>query len=208
MQTRVRSAILISGRGSNMQALLDAARDKADFPVSFDLVISDRADAAGLDAARKAGCEAIALQRTDAGRAAWEAELATLLQRAGIELVCLAGFMRLISGDFLAGLGCPVLNIHPSLLPDFPGLNAQAQALQSGARFAGCTVHEVTEIMDAGPIIGQAQVPVQADDSVETLSARILREEHRLYPACVERFISERLRPSPTNQPETPVHAH
>jgi len=208
MQARVRSAILISGRGSNMQALLDVARDRADFPASFDLVISDRADAAGLDAARKVGCEAIALQRTDAAKAAWEAELTTLLQRAGIELVCLAGFMRLLSGDFLAGLGCPVLNIHPSLLPEFPGLNAQAQALQAGARVAGCTVHEVTEIMDAGPIIGQAQVPVQADDSVETLSARILREEHRLYPACVERFISERLRPTPTTQPETPVHAH
>ena len=208
MQARVRSAILISGRGSNMEALFDAARDKADFPASFDLVISDRADAAGLDAARKVGCEAIALQRTGAAKAAWEAELATLLQRAGIELVCLAGFMRLLSGDFLAGLGCPVLNIHPSLLPEFPGLNAQAQALQAGARVAGCTVHEVTEIMDAGPVIGQAQVPVQADDSVETLSARILSEEHRLYPACVERFISERLRPSPTTQPETPVHAH
>ena len=208
MQTRVRSAILISGRGSNMQALLDAARDKADFPASFDLVISDRVDAAGLDAARKADCEAIALQRTGAAKAAWEAELATLLQRAGIELVCLAGFMRLLSGDFLAGLGCPVLNIHPSLLPEFPGLNAQAQALQAGARVAGCTVHEVTEVMDAGPIVGQAQVPVRADDSVETLSARILREEHRLYPACVERFISDQLRPSPTTQPETPVHAH
>ena len=120
MQSRVRSAILISGRGANMQALLDAARDKADFPASFDLVISDRADAAGLDVARTAGCEAIVLQQTGAGKAAWEAELTTLLHRADIDLVCLAGFMRLLSGGFLAGLGRPVLNIHPSLLPDFP----------------------------------------------------------------------------------------
>ncbi len=207
-QGKVRSAILISGRGSNMHALLDAARQNADFPATFELVISDRPDAPGLDAAQQAGCKVLALQQTDAGKAAWEAELTILLHQADIELVCLAGFMRLLSGGFLAGLGCPVLNIHPSLLPDFPGLNAQAQALHAGAGIAGCTVHEVTDVMDAGPIIEQAQVPVQQSDSVAALSARILREEHRLYPSCVARFIRERLRRSSSPQPETPIHAY
>ena len=185
-----RGAILISGRGSNMVSLLRAAQVE-DFPVEFSMVISDKIEAPGLGIATSAGVKTHALRRCRDGREAWEAELQNLLTDGEIDLICLAGFMRLLSADFVARWSERILNIHPSLLPDFPGLDAQAQALDAGVSEAGCTVHVVTAEMDAGPILGQAKVPVNAGDSVDALSKRILAEEHQLYPALVAKYVQE-----------------
>ena len=190
---RVRGAILISGRGSNMAALLQHAKLDDSFPVQFALVVSDKIEAAGLGTATSAGVKTAALKSCRGGRSVWEAELQSILEDEDIDLICLAGFMRLLSADFVEAWEGRILNIHPSLLPDYPGLDAQAQALDDGAAEAGCTVHIVTAEMDAGPVLGQSRVPVQPGDSVDELSARILAEEHRLYPQCVAQYARETL---------------
>ena len=186
----IRLAILISGRGSNMHALLDACAAPL-YPADAAVVISDRAGAGGLRFARERGVETAVVERGDyADREAFDAALDAAIRRAGADLVCLAGFMRLLGGAFVARWRDRLVNIHPSLLPAFRGLNTHARALAAGARFAGCTVHFVREEMDTGPIIVQAVVPVHADDDEETLALRVLAQEHGIYPDAV-RWIAE-----------------
>ena len=177
--------MLISGRGSNLQALIDAVQGgRLDARIA--IVISNRAQAAGLERARAAGIETLVLDhRQFASRDEFDRRLAEELRARRVSVVCLAGFMRLIGAPLLEAFPNAILNIHPSLLPAFPGVDAQRQALEHGVKVAGATVHLVTGELDGGPIVLQAAVPVQADDTVETLSARILAEEHRLYPEAV-----------------------
>jgi phosphoribosylglycinamide formyltransferase 1 len=177
--------VLISGRGSNLQALIDAvAEGRLDARIA--LVISNRADAAGLERARAAGIEAIVIDhRAFATRDEFDRELVRELRARGVSLVCLAGFMRLVGAPLLDAFPNRILNVHPSLLPSFPGVDAQRQALEHGVKIAGATVHLVTRELDGGPIVLQAAVPVRDDDTVETLSARILIEEHRIYPDAI-----------------------
>lgn len=184
MSTRRRTAILISGRGSNMAALIDAARDPA-YPAEIALVLSNRATAGGLEHAREAGIRTAAVSYKAAGAAAAEAEMTATLEANGIELVCLAGYMRLLSAEFVARWRDRLINIHPSLLPLFPGLDTHTRALAAGVRLHGCTVHFVRHEMDTGPIIGQAAVPVIAGDTPDTLAARVLGAEHVLYPKAL-----------------------
>ncbi|MEQ9814313.1 MAG: phosphoribosylglycinamide formyltransferase [Azospirillaceae bacterium] len=182
---RRRVGILISGRGSNMAALVAAAR-APDYPAEVVVVIADRADAAGLDHARAQGIAAeTVLRRDHEDKPAHEAAIDACLRRHGVEIVCLAGFMRLLSADFLAGWADRVLNIHPSLLPAFKGLDTHRRALEAGVKVAGCTVHIVRPEVDAGPIVGQAVVPVLPGDDEASLAARILIQEHRLYPLAL-----------------------
>jgi phosphoribosylglycinamide formyltransferase-1 len=182
---RARLGVLVSGSGSNLQALLDASAQE-DYPAEVACVVSNVATAFALERARKAGVRAVVLDHKAFGsRADFDRALSETLRSAGVEWVCLAGFMRLLSADFLAGFPGRVLNIHPSLLPAFPGLHAQRQALERGVKIAGCTVHFVDAGMDTGPIIAQAAVPVLPGDDEARLSARILAEEHRLYPLAV-----------------------
>ncbi|MBN1210062.1 MAG: phosphoribosylglycinamide formyltransferase [Myxococcaceae bacterium] len=182
---RARLGVLVSGSGSNLQALLDACA-REDFPAEVACVVSNVPTAFALERARKAGVPAVVLEhKAFASRADFERALGEALRRAGVEWVCLAGFMRLLSADFLAGFSGRVLNIHPALLPAFPGLHAQRQALERGVKIAGCTVHFVDAGTDTGPIIAQAAVPVLPGDDEASLSARILAEEHRLYPLAV-----------------------
>ncbi|GBQ67263.1 phosphoribosyl glycinamide formyltransferase [Ameyamaea chiangmaiensis NBRC 103196] len=185
-----RIAILISGRGSNMSALIDACRDPG-FPADIALVLSNRPDAAGLDAARQAGLAIAAIDHTPFGRdrEAHERAIDATLRDAGVELVCLAGYMRLLTPFLTGAWAGRMLNIHPSLLPAFPGLHTHERALGAGARLHGCTVHLVTEGMDEGPIVAQAAVPVLPGDTPETLAARVLVQEHRLYPAALRRMV-------------------
>lgn len=184
--------VLLSGRGSNLGALL-AARDAGRLTVPLRVVLSDRADAAGLDLARRAGVPALHIppgpQRTRLSPEA-ELEYVRALRGHGVDLVTLAGFMRVLHAEFLGAFDGRILNIHPSLLPAFPGLDAPGQALRWGVRWAGCTAHFVTAGIDAGPIVAQAVVPVQDDDTPDTLAARILVEEHRIYPEAVARVAS------------------
>lgn len=182
---RARIAVLISGRGSNMGALIEAARDP-DYPAQIVAVLSDKPDAAGLDRAREAGIEAAAFPRRDfADKAAHEAAFLAALDAAKVDYVCLAGFMRLLSAAFIARWRGRIINVHPSLLPAFPGLDTHQRAIDAGCRIHGCSVHFVTEGMDEGPVIAQAAVPVLAGDTAETLSARVLAAEHRLYPEAL-----------------------
>lgn len=182
---RKRLGVLISGRGSNLQALIDAAADP-DYPAEVALVISDQPDAYGLERAAKAGIPSRVIERRDfADKAGFETEIDRALRDASVDIVCLAGFMRLLSDLLVDRWQGHMLNIHPSLLPAFKGLNAQAQALAAGVRIAGCTVHMVTHEMDGGPVMIQAAVPVLPDDTDITLAARILTQEHRIYPAAV-----------------------
>jgi phosphoribosylglycinamide formyltransferase-1 len=187
---RLKLGVLISGRGSNLQALIDAAGDSS-YPAEIVRVISNRPDAAGLARAAAAGIATtvIAHRRFD-GREAFDAALDRELRGADVELVCLAGFMRLLSAGFVEAWRDRLINIHPSLLPSFKGLDAQRQALAAGVRFSGCTVHFVRPDMDAGPIIVQAAVPVAPGDDEALLSARILEAEHVCYPLAV-RLIAE-----------------
>ena len=189
---RVRVAVLISGRGSNMASLLTAAA-APDYPAEVVLVLSNRPDAAGLDHARACGIEALCVDHRPHGRdrAAHEAAIHAALQARGIGLVCLAGYMRLLTPLLVGAWAGRMLNIHPSLLPAFPGLDTHARALAAGCRLHGCTVHLVTAEMDAGPILAQAAVPVLADDTPDILAARVLRQEHRLYPIAL-RLAAER----------------
>jgi phosphoribosylglycinamide formyltransferase-1 len=180
-----RIAVLISGRGSNLQALIDAIAAKR-LDATIAVVVSNRADAAGLARAREAGIDALAIPHRDyPSRDAFETVLVRELQARDVALVCLAGFMRLLGRTFLDAFGERTLNVHPSLLPAFPGVDAQRQALEHGVKVAGATVHFVTGELDAGPIVAQGAVDVRDDDTAATLAARILDVEHRLYPAAV-----------------------
>ncbi len=180
-----RLGVLISGRGSNLQSIIGATRDGA-LEATVAVVVSNRSDAAGLSRAREAGIDAVFFDpRAFPVRADYDAGLVTVLREHGVDLVCLAGYMRLVGRPLLEAFPDRILNIHPSLLPSFPGLEAQRQAIDHGVRVSGATVHFVTAGLDDGPIVVQSAVPVLQGDSVETLSARILVEEHRLYPEAI-----------------------
>jgi phosphoribosylglycinamide formyltransferase-1 len=180
-----RLGVLVSGRGSNLQAIIDAV-ESARLDASIAVVISNRPGTRGLDRARSAGLDAVLLDHAAyASRAAYDAALVEHLRHRDVGVVCLAGYMRLLGPAFLDAFPNAVLNVHPSLLPAFPGVRAQEQALAHGVTVAGCTVHFVTPDLDAGPIILQSAVPVLPGDTVDTLSARILVEEHRLYPQAI-----------------------
>jgi phosphoribosylglycinamide formyltransferase 1 len=177
--------ILISGRGSNLQAIIDAVAGRR-LHARIAVVISNRSEAPGLERAARAGIETLVLSHSDyPSREAYDEALVAALRERGVTLVCLAGFMRLLSAGFIGTFPNAVLNIHPSLLPAFPGLDAQRQALDHGVRITGATVHIVTPELDAGPIVLQAAVPVLDDDTVGSLSERILEEEHRIYPQAI-----------------------
>jgi len=186
--------VLVSGRGSNLQAILEACA-RPGFPAHVAVVISDRERAVALERARAAGVEALWINPKDfADRESFDAELVRELSARGVGLACNAGFMRILSPVYVRAFAGRSLNIHPSLLPAFPGLHAQRQALDHGAKVAGATVHFVDEGMDSGPIVLQASVPVEPGDTEETLSARILVQEHRLYPEAIRLFAEGRLR--------------
>jgi len=180
-----RIGILISGRGSNMMALIEAIRRREISNAELAVVISDRRDAPGLQKAAAAGIETLSIERQGRSRADHDRDIVAALKIRGIDLICLAGYMRVLSSGFIDAYRGRILNIHPSLLPSFPGLNAQQQALDHGANISGCTVHFVDETLDGGPIIAQREVPVREGDTTESLAARILIEEHKLYPEAV-----------------------
>ena len=191
---RLKTAILISGRGSNLQALIDACTDPA-FPAEIVGVISNRPNAPGLEHARAAGiATAVVDHKAYADRPAFEAALDTVLKEARAELICNAGFMRILTAGFVERWRDRCLNIHPSLLPAFPGLDTHARALAAGVRFAGCTVHFIRAAVDAGPIIVQAAVPVLPDDDVASLAVRVLTEERRIYPQALRMVAEGRVR--------------
>ena len=184
-------AILISGRGSNFEAIADniaAGRLEAEIAV----VLSNKLEARGLEIARQRGLQAVCLPSRGVPREAYDRTLAAEIKTRGADLVCLAGFMRLLTSEFIREFPMRILNIHPSLLPAFPGLDAQQQALSHGVKVSGCTVHFVDENLDAGPIVLQAVVPVLDGDTAETLSERILREEHRIYTEAIALILSGR----------------
>jgi len=184
-----RLGILISGRGSNFEAIAaNIAAGALDAEIA--VVISNRADAPGLEIARRRLLQAVVIPSKGLDREVYDRMLVAELHKNAVELVCLAGFMRLLSGSFIREFPNRILNIHPSLLPSFPGLDAQHQALAHGVKITGCTVHFVDENLDAGPIVLQAAVPVQDQDTVETLSARILHEEHRIYTEAIRIVLS------------------
>ena len=187
--TRARTAILISGRGSNMAALIAAARDP-DYPAEIVLVLSNRSDAAGLALAWDAGVPAMGIDHRQflGDRAAHEAAIDAALRQEAVEIVCLAGYMRLLTPLLVDAWQGRMLNVHPSLLPAFPGLDTHARALAAGVKLHGCTVHLVTQTMDAGPILAQAAVPVLPGDTVELLADRVLVQEHRIYPRALRCF--------------------
>lgn len=192
--------ILISGRGSNMVALVDAVKS-GEIPNSeIAVVVSDKATAAGIEKARERGIETVVIERRGRSREEHDAEIIEELRKRGVELVCLAGYMRLLSKDFIRAFENRIVNIHPSLLPSFPGLDAQRQALEHGVKFTGCTVHFVNEDLDAGPIILQQWVPVEPGDTVESLSGRILNVEHALYVEAV-RHLAIEATPSEVSRP-------
>ena len=182
-----RLGVLISGRGSNFEAIADsvAGGTLGSLGAEIAVVISNRADARGLETARARGLNAVCLPSKGLDREVYDRTLAAELHKNGVDLVCLAGFMRLLSAGFIREFPNRILNIHPSLLPAFPGLDAQHQALAHGVKITGCTVHFVDEDLDAGPILIQAAVPVRDDDTEETLSARILTQEHRIYAEAI-----------------------
>lgn len=188
-----RVAILISGRGSNMEALIKAAQNPA-FPAEIALVLSNRPDAAGLEIARALGVEALAVPTKPYGkdREAHERAIHAILVEHDVQLVCLAGYMRLLTPWLVKSWAGRMLNIHPSLLPAFPGLDTHARALAAGATAHGCTVHLVTEGMDEGPILGQARVPVLPDDDESSLAARVLAQEHALYPETLAKIAQKK----------------
>jgi phosphoribosylglycinamide formyltransferase 1 len=194
MAGRTRVGVLISGRGSNLKALLDACA-AADFPAKIVTVVSNRPDAGGVEHARAAGVASeVVDHKAFAGRDAFEAAVTRALESAGVEIVCLAGFMRVVGAGFVRHWQGRMINIHPSLLPLFPGLDTHARALAAGLRLHGCTVHFVSEEVDGGAIVGQAAVPVLPGDDPESLAARVLQAEHRLYPACLRLLAEGRVR--------------
>lgn len=191
---RKRVGALISGRGSNLQALLDACADPA-FPAEIALVVSNQAEAQGLARAERAGVATRTIPHRDfPDRAAFDAAMTAAFEDAGVELVCMAGFLRLVTEGFVAHWRDRLINIHPSLLPLFKGLDTHARALAAGVKVHGCTVHYVRHEMDTGPIVGQAAVPVLPGDGAEDLAARVLAAEHRLYPHCLRLVAEGRVR--------------
>ncbi|MEO0879441.1 MAG: phosphoribosylglycinamide formyltransferase [Pseudomonadota bacterium] len=199
---KTRIAVLISGRGSNLQSLIDAAADD-DYPAKIALVLSNRPAAKGLDRATAARIPTKIIdhkaygdkaQNYEDGRTDFEAAISDALDDADIDYVCLAGFMRMLTGEFVNQRRGRILNIHPSLLPAFKGLNVHERMINSGVKIAGCTVHFVTPEMDAGPIVGQAAVPVAPGDTPQLLAERILEQEHKLYPRCVALLASGKAR--------------
>ncbi len=190
-----RIGILISGRGSNMEAILTAMQNGTVTSASCAVVISDNPQAPGLARAREFGVPAVCTDRAEyPKRAEHEAAVAARLQEYNVDFVCLAGYMRILRGAMLQAFPGRILNMHPALLPAFPGMHAQQQALDYGVKLAGCTVHLVDAGTDTGPIILQAAVPVHDDDTAESLSARILKQEHALYPQAVQLMAADRLR--------------
>lgn len=190
----LRVGILISGRGSNMQALIAACRT-AGFPAEIALVLSNNPAAPGLATAAQAGIPTKVIDHRSYGdRAAFDAAIDEALRQAGVELVCLAGFMRLLTDGFVEAWRDQMINIHPSLLPAFPGLRTHERVLAAGARFTGCTVHFVRPEMDTGPIIAQAVVPVRPDDTADSLAARVLEQEHKIYPLALRLIAEGRVR--------------
>jgi formyltetrahydrofolate-dependent phosphoribosylglycinamide formyltransferase len=186
---KTKVAILLSGRGSNMMALVEAA-EAIDCPYEIALVASDKPEAAGIGWARARGLTVFALSTKRIGKAAFEADLDAALRAANVEAIALAGYMRLLSDDFVARWRGRIVNIHPSLLPKYKGLDTHQRAIDAGDRAAGCSVHVVTEELDAGAVLGQAEVPVLPGDTAETLAARVLAEEHRLYPRILAEFVT------------------
>jgi phosphoribosylglycinamide formyltransferase-1 len=188
-----RLGVLLSGRGSNFEAIADhAAAGK--IPAEIAVVISNNPKATGLEKARARGLETVCIPSKGLEREAYDRLVVAELEVRQVDLVCLAGFMRLLSAYFVRQFPSRILNIHPSLLPAFPGLEAQRQALEHGAKISGCTVHFVDEFLDHGPIVIQAAVPVEDDDTEESLSARILQEEHRIYSEAITLVLSGRVR--------------
>jgi phosphoribosylglycinamide formyltransferase-1 len=193
--SRKRVAVLISGRGSNMAALIEAAKDKS-YPAEIVLVVSNRPDAGGLLVARAANIAAEVVDHTEFGndRAGFERALQAILAKHSIDLVCLAGFMRLLTAEFVKKWQWRVLNIHPALLPTFKGLDTHKRALEAGSKIHGATVHFVVPQMDSGPIIAQGAVTVRHNDTEETLASRVLKVEHRIYPLALKLLAEGRVR--------------
>jgi len=189
-----RIGALLSGRGSNFEALAESAAAGRIPNAEIAIVVSNRENAPGIERARARGIEARVIPSKGLEREAYDRLVAAALEEKKVDLVCLAGYMRLLSPYFVAAFRNRILNIHPSLLPAFPGLEAQRQALEHGAKFSGCTVHFVDENLDAGPIVIQAAVPIEDNDTVESLSERILREEHRIYSEAVRIVLEGRYR--------------
>lgn len=193
-KAKTRLGVLISGSGTNLQAIIDRAAS-GDLQAEVVCVISNKAEAFGLERARKHGIAAIHLDhKSFSGRSEYDVALVNTLQRLNVDLVILAGFMRIVTPVLLDAFPNRVMNIHPALLPSFPGLDAQKQALEYGVKLSGCTVHFVDAGTDTGPIILQSAVPVLEDDTVESLSERIHHEEHKLYPAAIQLFAEGRLK--------------
>jgi len=189
-----RIGVLLSGRGSNFEALADSVAAGRIPNAEIAIVISNRENSPGIDKARARGVPAQVIPSRGLEREAYDKLVIAALEEKKVDLVCLAGYMRLLSPAFVAAYRGRILNIHPSLLPAFPGLESQRQALEHGAKFSGCTVHFVDENLDAGPIILQAAVPIRDDDTAETLSARVLNEEHRIYTEAVRIVLEGRYR--------------
>jgi phosphoribosylglycinamide formyltransferase-1 len=189
-----RIAVLLSGRGSNFEALADSVAAGRIPNAEIALVVSNREGAQGIEKARARGLETCVIPSKGLEREAYDKLVVAALKEKNVDLVCLAGYMRLLSAYFVAAFPGRILNIHPSLLPAFPGLESQRQALEHGAKFSGCTVHFVDENLDAGPIVLQAVVPIQDDDTESTLSERVLREEHRIYSEAVRIVLGGRYR--------------
>lgn len=189
-----RIAVLLSGRGSNFEALADSVAAGRIPNTEIALVVSNREGAPGIDKARARGLETCVIPSKGLEREAYDKLVVAALREKTVDLVCLAGYMRLLSAYFVAAFPGRILNIHPSLLPAFPGLESQRQALEHGAKFSGCTVHFVDEYLDAGPIILQAVVPIEDGDTESTLSGRVLREEHRIYSEAVRIVLEGRYR--------------
>jgi phosphoribosylglycinamide formyltransferase-1 len=185
-----RLGILLSGRGSNFIAIAEAIRERRLLGAEIAVVLSNRADAPGLKAAQDMGLTALAVPSAGRKRAEHDAEMIARLHQYRVDLVCLAGYMRILTAEFVRAFPNRILNVHPSLLPAFPGLDAQAQALEFGAKIAGCTVHFVDEAVDHGAVIVQRPVPVLDEDTAETLAARILEQEHIAYPEAIARVVS------------------
>ena len=188
-----RLAILLSGRGSNFEAIADSIR-QGRLPARIEVVVSNLASAAGLERARRRGLKTLVIPSRGVPREDYDRSLVYELRRHRVDLVCLAGFMRILSPLFVRSFPNRILNIHPSLLPAFPGLHPQRQALEYGVRYSGCTVHLVDEGVDSGPILLQAAVPVLESDDEESLAARILAEEHRLYPQAIGMLVRGEVR--------------
>ena len=191
---RARVGVLISGSGTNLQALIDEAAAPG-FPAEIVLVISNRLGVRGLQRASAAGIATLVINHQDFDdRASFDAALNEALESVGCQIVCLAGFMRILTSGFIDGWAGRMLNVHPSLLPSFPGLHTHQRALDASARVAGCTTHLVTPEVDSGPILAQAVVPILADDTADTLAARVLKQEHRIYPQTLRLLAEGRIR--------------